>query len=164
MKDYFQPESLMADWLSSQVLCWDLVCFKHLLNWLLARLYSSVIPFSWVRSLMFHRSSLVNRGLALLFFCHWVFFWNHVSSKTEIYRSRQHLWRRQNCHSHILGPPSSADAVSESPPTVSGVQLQIVLQIYWAVFTFCLDVRAVWDIVWGCFPWDGWGHVLTAVI
>lgn len=46
----------------------------------------------------------------------------------------------------FLRPPSSAEAVSESPPTVSGAQPQIVVQIDWAVFTFCLDVGAVWDI------------------
>lgn len=39
-----------------------------------------------------------------------------------------------------LKPPSTAEAVSESPPTVSGVQLQIVVQRDWAVFSFCLDV------------------------
>lgn len=69
LKDYFQPESLTADGLSSLLLCWDFVLFKLLLNWLWARWYSSVMPFLWDRSLMFHRtlSSLVDCGEAHLF-------------------------------------------------------------------------------------------------
>lgn len=102
LKNYFQPESLIADWLSSQALCW--VCFKHLLNWLLSIWRSSVIPFSWARSLKFHRSSLVSCGLAHSFLSLGLF-WRRTCSKTALYRRRQHLWRCQNCHSYIWGLP-----------------------------------------------------------
>lgn len=97
----------------------------------------------------------MNRGLAHLFLS-LGFFWRPASSKTAIYRSRQYFVMVSKLPLTYLRPPSSAEAASESPPTVSGVQHQMVVQREWAVFSFCLDVGTVWDIVWGWFPVRWW--------
>lgn len=99
--------SLSHWWLSSQVLCWDLVFFKRLLNWLEARWHSSVIPFLCASSLMFHTDLEIPRETWAWHACsrRWVPSEGTLLQRRRYIAADSILWRCQSCQSHIWGLP-----------------------------------------------------------